>query len=974
MNSPARREPQPIGCGFALPGDIDPCYRPRAALTLGRCLTFVSLSSSDEFLIVGLRALPAAQRALALEEACEKDPSLRGRRAEIWSILEFADDPAIASSSVPPSADTMVDALEAALKAAPTERPGAKIGPYKLLQEIGRGGFGAVWMAEQEEPIRRRVALKIIKAGMDTKEVVARFEAERQALALMDHPNIARVFAAGATDEGRPYFVMELVRGTSITRYCDENRLTVEARLGLFIRVCHAVQHAHQKGVIHRDLKPSNILVMLHEGMPVPKVIDFGIAKATMSRLTEKTLFTQFHAFIGTPSYTSPEQMEMSGLDVDTRSDVYSLGVLLYELLAGRPPFDAEKLLKSGLETMRRTIREVDPPRPSQVVAALGPEERGAVAMQRGTDADKLADQIHGDLDWIAMRCLEKDRTRRYETANSLADDVQRHLDNLPVAARPPSRGYVLQKFVRRNRAPFAAGIAFAAVLVGALAISTWEAVRATRAERTAARERGDAEDLLTFMLGDLRDQLAKIGKLGVLESVAKMAMAHFASMDGADSSDAELARHSKALVQIGEIRLEQHRYVEAGAAFTEAYGKAAALAGRHPRDGSLLFARGQAEYWIERVHWDRGEFQAAFDWATHYNETSLALVSLDPLRTEWNMELANAEINLASILALRGEPDRARGGLMSALATLDNLLVREPGDPDLFEGYADAHSWLGTVAVMKGEFTEALEQFSTQRELLEKLEAAEPDNAEWRRDLATSALLHLADVEMATGAVAAAEHHLTESRKLLDALVAQDPSNRSCLTSACYCRLMGAFFERWRGDLVAANVHAEENCSTLEALFGAEKADRKVNLYLAMAWRLRAELLAATDKRAAGAAALKAVDLGERLIHNESGTEADAGECAAACDVAGEICAASGDWAEARNCWGKAAGLLAPYLKDSRDWQILDPAARAAANLGRSDEALREIRLLTQLGYVPLDPWRGTKNEPPAANLTPKT
>ncbi len=974
MKSPAHREPQPNGCGFALPGRIDPCFRPSAALDLGRCLTLVSLSSSDESLIVRLQSLPAGERAFELEKACEKDPSLRGRRAEIWSVVEFADRPALTSSSAAPSADTMVQALEAALEAAPTEHSGARIGPYKLLQEIGRGGFGTVWMAEQEEPIRRRVALKIIKAGMDTKEVVARFEAERQALALMDHPNIARVFAAGATDEGRPYFVMELVRGTAITRYCDESQLTVEARLRLFIRVCQAVQHAHQKGVIHRDLKPSNILVTLNDGKPVPKVIDFGIAKATMSRLTEKTLFTQFHAFIGTPSYTSPEQMEMSGLDVDTRSDIYSLGVLLYELLAGRPPFDAEKLLKSGLETMRRTIREVDPPRPSQVVATLGPEERSAVAHQRGTDADKLALQICGDLDWIAMRCLEKDRTRRYETANGLALDVQRHLDNLPVAARPPSRGYVLQKFVRRNRGPFAAAAAFAIVLLGGLAVSTWEAVRATRAERTAARQRGDAEDLLTFMLGDLHDQVAKTGKLGVLESVAGKAMAHFASMDGADTSDAELARHSKALVQIGEIRRAEFRYVEAGAAFTEAYGRAAALAARHPRDGSLLFARGQAEYWIGRVHWDRGELQSASDWFIRYNETSRALLALDPLRAEWNLEFAHAQMNLASLLTERGDFDGARAGFESALATLDNMLVRKPGDPDLVADVADTHSWLGSVAVLKGEFKEALRQFSTQQGLLEQLESAEPDNTGWRSSLATDAILHLADVEMAMGDIASAEGHLRQSRRLLEELVARDPSNRSWLATSCYSQLMAAFLERRRGDLVAASQHAEEVRSKLEALLATEKADRKVSLYLATAWRLRAGLLAATDRAAAGAAALKAVALGEHLMGENRATRIDVSECARASVLAGEIFAATGDLPAAQSCWNKATELLSGYLKDSHDWRILEPAARAAANLGRTEEARREMLLLRQLGYVPLEPWPGFGQEPAAENLNPKS
>jgi serine/threonine protein kinase/WD40 repeat protein len=400
----------------------------------------------------------------------------------------------------PRSSGEIVHALESALL--PEETPGVRIGNYKLLQKLGEGGFGVVWMAEQEEPVRRRVALKVIKPGMDTAEVVARFEAERQALALMEHPNIARVFDAGATDAGRPYFVMELVRGVPITRYCDDNRMPAEARLHLFMSVCQAVQHAHQKGVIHRDLKPSNILVTLHDGVPVPKIIDFGIAKATGgARLTDKTLFTQFHAFIGTPAYTSPEQIEMSGLDVDTRSDIYSLGVLLYELLTGRQPFDADALVKSGLEAMRRTIREIDPPRPSHRLTTLTAEERTTVAQHRSTDAGKLSLLLRGDLDLIVMHCLEKSRTRRYETANGLAMDIGRYLASEPVVARPPSQTYRLQKFVRRHKLAVIAAAAIAASLVAGLVASSVLLVRertahahAVVAEQAESRLRREAE------------------------------------------------------------------------------------------------------------------------------------------------------------------------------------------------------------------------------------------------------------------------------------------------------------------------------------------------------------------------------------------------------------------------------------------------------------------------------------------------
>jgi serine/threonine protein kinase/Tol biopolymer transport system component len=437
-----------------------------------------------------------------LDEVCGSDGQLR---AEIESLVAAHRQAGVFLHGLiekqPPSGEPPI-----------VEGPGTVIGRYKLLEKIGEGGMAVVYMAEQTEPLRRKVALKIIKLGMDTRQVIARFEAERQALAMMDHPNIAKVLDAGATETGRPYFVMELVTGVSSTEYCDKNNLSTKDRLALFMQVCNAVQHAHQKGIVHRDIKPSNVMVTHHDGKPVPKVIDFGIAKAINQKLTEKTLFTRYAHIIGTPAYMSPEQAELSDLDIDTRSDIYSLGVLLYELLTGTTPFSEEELRKARYMEMQRVIREQEPVKPSTKLSTLG-DTLTDIAKHRGCTPDLLRKAVRGDLDWIVMKSLEMDRARRYETANNLASDILRHLEHEPVAARGPSTTYRIERFLRRHRSQVVAVLVVAVfACAAAIVLSMWSRDRVQLAEAEGFKHRG--------ILSQAREQYAKAEREAALETI----------------------------------------------------------------------------------------------------------------------------------------------------------------------------------------------------------------------------------------------------------------------------------------------------------------------------------------------------------------------------------------------------------------------------------------------------------------------
>ena len=519
--------------------------------------------------------LPAEDRAAYLARECGDDQALKAR---VEALLR-ADSEAGNFMQQPPGDFPAVNSNVIG------EKAGDHIGRYKLIEQIGEGGYGVVFMAEQEEPVHRRVALKIIKPGMDTKSVIARFEAERQALALMDHPNIAKVFDAGATQSGRPFFVMELIRGIKITEYCDQNSLSTPERLELFVQVCQAVQHAHQKGIIHRDIKPSNILVTTSEqGVAQPMVIDFGIAKATTNqRLTDKTLFTGSDLLIGTPTYMSPEQAALTNVDVDTRSDIYSLGVLLYELLTGSTPFAAARSLQDGLDEVRRVIREEQPVRPSTSLSRMAVSTLTIVAEHRRAEPTNLIRAVRGDLDWIVMKALEKDRTRRYETANGLALDVKRFLSNEPVSARPPSKLYKLQKMIQRNKLLFVGiGIIITLLILGLAAVLV-----------SLAHERKARYAYVLATESGLSSTLEKEGNWQELERVRRQALEIRRKQDGIQNPDTILE-----VVGLVHALREQKKAGEAEKVLGEALTPAFL---RNPASVKLLYQRADLMGWQGR-------------------------------------------------------------------------------------------------------------------------------------------------------------------------------------------------------------------------------------------------------------------------------------------------------------------------------------------------------------------------------------
>jgi tetratricopeptide (TPR) repeat protein len=660
------------------------------------------------------------------------------------------------------------------------------IGPYKLLEQIGEGGMGLVFVAEQQRPVRRKVAFKVIKPGMDTRQVVARFEAERQALAMMDHPNIAKVLDGGETASGRPYFVMELVKGVPITDYCDGNRVPVRERLGLFLDVCRAVQHAHQKAIIHRDLKPSNVLVVSHDGTPVVKVIDFGVAKATGGRLTDKTVYTHFAQLIGTLEYMSPEQAGQSGLDVDTRSDIYALGVLLYELLTGTTPFDRERLRAAGPDELRRILRGEEPPPPSTRLSTLGPEAAATVSTNRRSEPRPLRRLVRGELDWVVMKALEKDRGRRYETAGAFAADVQRHLADEPVEARPPSTAYRLGKFLKRNKGPAAAAGLVLLALVGGIAGTSMGMLRAdralaaeagqrARAERARDRAREALDAMTSSVTGDsLTTQTAVSDEQ---KKFLREVLTYYQEFAGEKADDEKArSRTAHAAHRVGLIEYRLGRLEEAASAFRLARDGFAQLVADFPAVPGYRqnLATSHGNLGVVLSHLGKGaEAERECRRALALYER---LAADSPAVPKYRQELASSHYNLARLLHGLGKLPEAERHLRGALALYEKLAADSPAVPQYRRELAISHNRLGVLLSDLGKRKEAGQHHRRALALDQKLAADSPAVPEYRLGLAIShnALgIMLAGV----GKVSGAEQHYRRALALLDRLAADFPS-----------------------------------------------------------------------------------------------------------------------------------------------------------------------------------------------------
>jgi eukaryotic-like serine/threonine-protein kinase len=910
--------------------------------------------SIDEIFFAAMERESPEARGAYLDEVCGPDLDLRRRVERLLDaqlkVGSFLDSPA---------AGPTVNLLPAEV----LEGPGSVIGPFKLLEQIGEGGMGIVYMAEQTQPVRRKVALKIIKPGMDTRQVIARFEAERQALAMMDHPNIAKVLDAGATESGRPYFVMELVRGIPITEYCDQNRLPINKRLDLFMQVCQAVQHAHQKGIIHRDIKPTNVLVTALDSVPLPRVIDFGIAKATGQSLTDKTLFTGFAQLIGTPLYMSPEQAELSAVDIDTKSDIYSLGVLLYELLTGTTPFDQDTFRTAALDEVRRIIREDEPPRPSTRLSGLG-ATLTTVSDNRQTDARMLSRSLRGELDWIVMKALEKDRRRRYETASGLARDVERYMAGDPVEAGQPSGWYRLRKFARRNRVILATTILIALSLVVGTTASVWQAIlarraradavnqrdRARNAEADALAQRDQARQAVDDMYTDVaEDWLAQRAALQPMQQkFLQKALNYYQRFGGETSTDAKLRlKTAIAHRRVANIQEKLGHRGEAKAACRRAMGILESILADSPSDAECRCELAVSQGTLGRLMWDTGPLEAAELLMRDAIALLEKLAADVPLRAQYQSELARSYVILAADLWENG--DRRGRDCEHMLRRSIALYARLASDSASVFKYrrslARAHTELGLV--LHGLNATAEERVATFRaavEQCEKLTIDSPSVPDYRSLLAES-LYNLGICLMEIDRLSEADEVFRRAIGIEEKLADDSPfvpfyKRRLAMS----CGRLGLLLF-WLGRLKEGEPHLRRAVGLCANLFASSPTDRDNRvLYVIQRYRL-AELLAQAGRTLEAEQEYRgSIALVEKVAREHPSVEAYQRELASAKQQVGDFLRRAGRQSEAeqeyrqaislltRLAGAESANMLAWSVANCPDLRLRDPQMAVAA------------------------------------------
>jgi tetratricopeptide (TPR) repeat protein len=805
--------------------------------------------------------------------------------------------------------------------------------------------MGAVYLAEQTEPVRREVAIKLLTYGVDSEIFTARFDAERQALALMQHPNITNVFDAGVSETGQPYFVMERVSGATLLDYCDARRLGVKERIDLFRQICEAVQHAHQKGIVHRDLKPSNVIVTESQTRPVCKVIDFGIAK-TIGATDVAGKLTMTGISLGTPAYMSPEQAR-GDADVDTRADVYSLGVTLYELLAGVLPFDS----KSSFGMMMAT-QHGDASAPSHRFATLPPAEQASIAERRGTNPLMLRAELREDIDWIILKAIERDRELRYHSPNELEADLARHFANQPVSVGPPSGAYRARKFLRRHRLAVAFAATTAVLLVGFSISVAVQAERLATANNTVVRRQGQAEELIGFMLGDLRSRLTGVGRLDLLDEVNRKAMDYFAAVPEADLSNEELFRRSQFLSQLGEVRFNQGKVDTALMAFKQSLSLATSLARRDSMNGAWQLGLGASHYWVGFIHYSRNELDSAMAHFQEYSRITERLVALAPDSLNYRYELAQATSNLGSVREAMGDLPGALTAFQRAVSVEEGLAQRDSNKLEWRRTLGNGYNTVGVTQRKLGDLAGAEKSHAAELAVKQSIAARDTANKTYK-EMVALAQSFVGDMLSIRGRPDEAIAPLTASRTTYAALAAFDTTNpeRRRLLAIADRSLGIAALER--GDAATGLAQGTASLALMEKLAEGAPTNRGYQYMLARAIALVGSAQLALGRTGAAEASLRrAIGIVDLAL---SKRPTDLNLRVAAADTRlelGDALAREGRSSDARTSWTEALGLIDSVAKTRQLTDHRAVQASALMRLDRLDEARPIVLDLVQRGY----------------------